>query len=243
MLKTIQGSTGNSLPSYNVPEPLTGIVTDGNKVWVAAKNPYAQAKTNIYSFNVDGAARKDSIYGISSANIKDMAIDPSIKTIYVADGNNLGKFNYGADGAITDQANFFVAGINPSGIAIDDLGNIFAVSNAATANIVPIIKYGKTGIEVLRFTTKGKNQAGPTVSAVGDIAYDPNLGGIIYVLARLTTTGNMAILRFDSQGNFIRYFGEEASMQDPVGIALGSDGSLFVTDNAANGIFQFAPAK
>ena len=242
LVTTKQGSTGNALP-----EDLTGIVTDGDRMWFTNRTPYAQVKNNLYSFDSAGNNRVDSAVGLinSGTNLKDMAIDPTSNTIYVADGQlgNIIKLTYNA-GTITDQQMYFIPNVKPAGLCIDDLGNLLVVSNAATANQVPIIKYGKNGTEALRFTTVGKNNLGPSgVSSVGDVAYDPRNGGTIYVVAQLSSNSKIVILRFDSQGNFIRYFGEDVGMINPVGMEVGSDGTLYVLDQGANLIHQFGPAK
>lgn len=244
LIATKKGVSGNELP-----ENLTSIVTDGDRMWFTSIISHLH---NLYSFDSAGNNRVDSQVGLInqvgyfSTNPTDMAIDPSSNTIYVADGlrldgqlGNIIKLTYNA-GTITDQNMDFISSVKPAGLCIDDLGNILVVSNATTTNQVPIIKYSKNGTEVLRFTTAGKNSAGPSgVSSVGDIAYDPRNGGTIYVLAQLGS--KTVVLRFDSQGNFIRYFGEDANMSNPVGMEVGSDGTVYVLNEFF--IYQFGPAK
>ena len=245
----IKGSFGDSLPTG-----LTGVVSDGSRVWVTNKARANQSANNIYSFDIAGGTRKNAGIGLSSGtDLRDMAIDPTTKSLYVANGlGYVMKVNYDASGTVDAAAQqlYFVNNVNPSGIAVDDLGNLFVV-NIAT-NPATVIKYNKDGTESLRFNSKGKTATGPNnVTSVGDIAYDPKNGGIIYVLASLDN-GKTVILRYDASGNFVRYFGEDAGMINPMAMAIGADGTIYVADwgvvssniKGTKGIIhQFGPGK
>jgi hypothetical protein len=243
-IRVIQGSTGDSLP-YEV----SGIVSDGARVWIANRIPYAQSANNVYSFTVDGTGRTNSRVGATGQNgsiVKDMAIDPSSGNIYVADQavRSISRYTYTADGKLTTPTSgapaLYFGGGNriPEGVCVDDSGNVLFTDSSTTPPVIR--KYSKSGQELTNFiiNSTGNNSAGPVATKLGDLAYDPRNGGMLYVLAAVN--GSNVILRYDWQGNFVRKFGE-GTMTDPRNIAIGSDGSIYVTDYAKNAIVNFAP--
>lgn len=240
LIDPIQGSSGDSLPIE-----VTGIVSDSARVWVANRVPYAQAQYNIYSYTTSGSGRTNSRVGQSSGSIiKDLAIDPSVNTIYVADQfvKSVSRYKYDSSGKLytpTDDGitALYFGGTNRivEGLCLDDSGNIFFTDSSPTTPIVR--KYSKTGVSLFDFNSTGKNGAGPVATKLGDIAFDGRNGGMIYVLAEVN--GVKVILRYDWEGNFIRSFGS-GTMQDPRYIAVGSDGTIYVTDYAKNVIVQFS---
>ncbi len=237
----IKGSYGSSLPV-----DLNGVAMDGSRVWIINRIPYAQSKNNIYSFDSSSSGRLDGKAGLTGAegtDFRDVAIDPSTSTLYISSGGvrSVIKVNYNSSGIRNDTQQLYFAGanLNPAGICVDNFGNLM-VTNAG-ANPPTITKYGKEGTKALEFNTKGKNSTGPTATGIGDVAYDSNNNGIIYVLA--VVGGSNVILRYDADGNFVRSFGADAGMQSPELMAVSSDGTLYVTDSAKNLVHQFGPGK
>jgi hypothetical protein len=238
-VKEIMGATFDSLPI-----DLTGIASDGSRIWVTNRIPYSQQNYSIYSFDMEGTGRLNGSLGLTGAagtNFTDITIDPSTSNLYVA---SLGvrsviKAPYDSNGVNKSAQELYFAGSNKStgGVTVDDNGNLlYTDASSATPTIR---KLSATKELLLEFNSKGKNGSGPSVSAIGDIAYDARNGGIIYVLA--TVSGSNVILRYDAQGNYIRSFG--SGLGDPRNIAVDSEGAIFVTDFANNVVHQYGPGK
>jgi len=239
-LAEIKGSFGDGLPVE-----LTGVATDGSRVWFTNRIPYGQAQNLVYSFDTTGAARQNARLGLTGAtgtDFKDIAVDPSTSTIYISSGGvkSVIKASYDATGIKSESQQLCFAGgnLSPAGICVDNFGNLIMTNQGATHTIM---KFGKDGAKVLEFNTTGKNAAGPVTSAIIDVAYDHNNGGIYYVLAQVS--GANVILRYDNSGNFVRSFGGSAGMPDPTSIAVGEDGSVYIADKGKKAIYQFAPGK
>lgn len=218
----VAGSTLDLLPTS-----ITAVVSDGSRVFITNRTRANQSANNIYSFDTAGGNRKNAGIGLSSGtDLRDMAVDPSTKTLYVANGlGYVTKLTYDDSGLVNagGQQLYFINGVNPAGIGLDNYGNIF-ITNASNGTI---IKYGKDGTKSLEFGTNGTNSTGPTATAIGDVAYDGNKG-IIYVLAKVG--GSNVILRYDSDGRFVRSFGADAGMINPKAMAVSTDGTLYVAD-------------
>src|SRR5690606_30051155 len=158
---------------------LTGVATDGSRVWMTNRVPYSQSQNIIYSFNTDGSSRQNGRLGLTGAagtDFKDIAIDPSTSTLYVSSGGvrSVIKVNYDSGGLKTESQQLYFAGQNlsPAGIAVDNNGNLLMVNQGSTHTV---IKFGKDGNKVLEFNSTGKNSSGP-VATMLDVAYDHNNG-------------------------------------------------------------------
>lgn len=238
-LKEIMGASLDSLPI-----DLTGIASDGSRIWVTNRIPYSQQAYNIYSFDYNGTGKISGSLGLtgsSGTDFIDLAIDPTNSKLYVVSKGvrSIIKAPYDSSGVNKSAQELYFAGANrsPAGVTVDDNGNVLYTD--ASTNPPIIRKLSTTKELLLEFNSKGKNGSGPSVSAIGDIAYDPRNGGMIYVLA--TVSGSNVILRYDGQGNFVRSFG--SGMTDPRNIAVDSEGTIFVTDFANNVVHQYGPGK
>jgi uncharacterized protein YjdB len=238
-VKEIMGAWLDSLPV-----DLTGIASDGSRIWVTNRIPFSQQAYNIYSFDYSGTGRLNGSLGLTGSagtDFTDIAIDPSTSNLYVVSKGvrSIIKAPYDTSGVNKSAQEFYFAGANrsPAGVTVDNNGNVFYTD--ASTNPPIIRKLSTTKELLLEFNSKGKNGSGPDVSAIGDIAYDPRNGGMIYILA--TVTGSNVILRYDGQGNFVRSFG--SGMTDPRNIAVDSEGTIFVTDFANNVVHQYGPGK
>jgi hypothetical protein len=224
-ISKITGSTLDLLPTS-----ITAVVSDGSRVFVTNRTRANQASNNIYSFDTAGQGRLNAGIGLaSSTDLKDMAIDPTTKSLYVANGlGYVTKVNYDGTGAVVASAQqiYFINNVNPAGICTDNFGNIYIVNTST--NPTTISKYGKDGADGgLTFNSKGTNSTGPEAASIYDVAYDGNKG-IIYALAK--SGGSNVILRYDSDGKFVKSFGSDAGMINPKAIAVSSDGTIYVTD-------------
>jgi hypothetical protein len=82
LIKDIAGTTLNLLPTS-----LTGIASDGSRVFSISRYPYPNSNSgqNIFSFTVDGNNRVNARAGLatnSSTDFQDLAIDTSSKSLY-----------------------------------------------------------------------------------------------------------------------------------------------------------------
>ena len=238
LVKTITGGTFDGLPT-----DLTGCASDGSRVWIVNRLSAGQSANNIFSYTTSGEARQNARIGLTTAQeFYDISVYQADQAIYVASGgtSSVIKVNYNANGVRTDTQQLYFTGatpITPAGIGLDEGGNLL-VTDARKGTFIAL---SKTGTKAYEYTTKGKNGTGPEVSMIGDVAYDPRKGGIIYILARVNNKN--VILRYDNEGNYFRTFGASAEMQEPQNIAVGADGTVYVTDKAKNIIHQFAPGQ
>lgn len=228
-----------------LPTDLIGVVSNGFNLWTLNKTPSPKSKSNLYSFDTAGNSYKEYIVGQSSSEFSSMALYSSIATpiLYLADTKNksITKVSFNQT-IIAEQKADFVKDINIKGIVTDSLGNLLVCSGADNNYI--ITSYDKDAKEVLSFSLVGKNNTGFTsVASVAGIAYDTKNGGTIYALVKLSNELASIILRFDSKGNFLGYFGEDAIMTNPTSIVVDKDGYIYALDTAKSLIYRFTPAK
>lgn len=231
-IKDISGALTDSLP-----QELSGIASDGGRIWVLNRYSYAQSQHNIYSFLADGSGRMNAKLGSTETNFEDMAISTSTKTLYISSIglNSIIKVNYLDNGAIdtASQKTDFISTVNPTGLCTDNNGNIYITDSSKNPPLIS--KYDSSGTKLLEFNSKGKKNDGIEASELRDIGVDSQ--GRIYVIAKVN--GSFTILRYDIGGNFIRQFGSD--FQDPRYIAVG-DG-VYITDFAKNTIHLYSSGK
>ncbi len=66
-----------------------------------------------------------------------------------------------------------------------------------------------------------------------DVAYDPTTGTILVL-------DSDRVLRYLADGTFVGSFGQ-GHLQDPVSLAVGDDGSVYISDAGERVVFRFAP--
>jgi uncharacterized protein (TIGR03663 family) len=148
------------------------------------------------------------------------------------DGKFLSKFG----GIGKEDGKFALAQFNsgPSGMAIDDEGNIYV----ADSWNYRIEKFDKDGKFLLKWGD-GKDTTGdPTINQQStNVFYGPRQLAFDKTHKELyvADTGNKRIMVFDPQGNYLRQFGSKGSgpglFDEPVGVALSQDGSkVYVSD-------------
>ena len=129
------------------------------------------------------------------------------------------------DAAVDAKGRIWVVESGSDGFAIFDTSGAFLErwGSSGTAN-------GQFNFQRTRFTNQ----------PVGGIAFDESGG--FYVV----DTGNFRVQHFDKTrkwlANIGRFGNEDGGFLDPVGIALGPDGLVYVSDDARNDIQVFTPA-
>lgn len=93
----------------------------------------------------------------------------------------------------------------------------------------------KDGQKVMDFDGRGTNQTGPGASNLQDVAVDPR-NGDVYALDQ------GQVLRFDSAGKYLGAFGGGRIGQG-ASIAVGADGSVYVSDAQDGEVYQYRPGN
>lgn len=228
-----------------LPTELIGVASNGFNIWVLNKSFASNTKKNLYSFDTNGANYKDYAVGQSTSEFTAMTIYPSISNsiLYLFDAKNKSiiKASFTRT-SLAEQKTDFIKDLNVKGMAVDSSGNLLVCSGADNSFI--ITSYDKDAKAILSFSLIGKNNAGfSSVSSVSGIAYDARNGGTIYALVKLSNELGSIILRFNSKGDFLGYFGEDANMSNPASIVVERDGSIYVLDTAKSLIYRFTPAN
>ena len=181
---------------------------------------------------------------------------PTANLLYVADSENNKIRSVTPAGVSTTFAGQVSGGLvngtgtaakfnYPQGLAVDSAGNIIVadtrshtIRKITPAGVVSQIAGGGT-------TTFGQagyvNAQGTSARFNGPMAVAIDSSGVIYV----ADTGNNRIRKIDTAGNvtdvagsgtagYADGIGEAASFNSPQGIAIGSDGRLYITDTANN---------
>ena len=151
-----------------------------------------------------------------------------------------------------------IAGFNPAGIAVDGNGNLYIADRnnnrvrkvtpgtdgtLRTGTITTVAGTGSAG-----FSGDGAQATAAALNAPSDVAVAPD--GTMYI----ADLGNRRVRKVTPQGVISTYAGNgqdrigsdggpatQASMREPVHLALGADGSLFVTDRLGNQVRKIAP--
>jgi len=142
-----------------------------------------------------------------------------------------------ANGATAPTRSFTVANTAPvpAGVAVDATGKIFVASGSAG-----VVQFdpGATGSPTPRATG-----AAPFKFIASGLAVDPN--GAVYLVGNSISTGRSSVLVFPNALGAVQRSidGAETGLVGSVGVAVGADGTTFVTANPQDGgrVEVFAP--
>ena len=151
-----------------------------------------------------------------------------------------------------------IAGFNPAGIAVDGNGNLYIADRnnnrvrkvtpgtdgtLRTGTITTVAGTGSAG-----FSGDGAQATAAALNAPSDVAVAPD--GTMFI----ADLGNRRVRKVTPQGVISTYAGNgidrigsdggpatQASMREPTHLALGGDGSLYVTDRTGNQVRKIAP--
>lgn len=181
-------------------------------------------------------------------NPRAVAVAPD-GTLYVADSGNHRIVHLSADGQVLQTWGAF-GDINqdpdnappgtfnePWGIAVSPDGSMYV---ADTWNH-RIQKFTADGQFITQWGTFGTGETGYALWGPRDIVIDAQ-GRVL-----VTDTGNKRVVAYDADGNFLFAFGSAGvgagQFDEPVGLALAPDGTLYVADTWNQRIQAFAPTE
>ena len=173
---------------------------------------------------------------------RDIAIAPD-GSLYVSDTNNHRIQHLTPDGEVLQMWGSFADSstgeapggtfYEPWGIAVGPDGSVYV---ADTWNH-RIQKFTPDGKFITQWGFFGQGESGDAFWGPRDIVVDAN--GRVFV----TDTGNKRVAIFDQNGTFITQFGSagllEGQFDEPVGIALGPEGQIYIADTWNQRIQEF----
>ncbi len=188
----------------------------------------------------------------------DVAVD-RLGNVYVADSQNRRIRKIGTDGQVTTLAGTGELGARdgdanvaqfavPAGLTVDKNGNVYVADsgNCLIRKITPsgvvstIAGFGSSSISV-----DGKGADSAFGSPQG-IAVDKN--GDLYVsdtysaqIRKITPDGTVTTIAGDEAWGFNTPFGKPRSIYYPRGIALGSEGNIYVADINGRRVLKISP--
>ncbi len=227
-------SEGNFITEWTTPgfNSLYAIAIDkSNRVYVGDWDNNQIIK----SFTLDG----NYLSSWGSFNLPWYISSDSQGNIYVADrfNNKVQKFDsnlnfliqWGSAGSGEGQF------INPLGIAIDELGNVFV------ATYHRIQKFDSSGNFILQWGSDSNNPGNQDGKFNYPWAMKVDMSGNLFI----TELNNNRIQIFDLNGNYIAKWGIQGSGNgeffNPTGIAIDSLGNIYILDQGNNRIQKFAP--
>ncbi|HUF26131.1 MAG TPA: peptidyl-alpha-hydroxyglycine alpha-amidating lyase family protein [Gemmatimonadaceae bacterium] len=136
----------------------------------------------------------------------------------------------------------------PHGMFVDRQGNVWVTDATGIGQQIPagvghvVYKFSPTGELLMTLGTKGVAGDGPAhFRQPSDVLVAPN--GDIFVADGHGAGGNNRIVKFSSDGRFIKEWGgtgeADGQFRDPHALAMDSQGRLFVGDRANNRVQIF----
>ena len=221
-----RGRRGQAPPP---PPPAADAVYRGDATWANLPSPRQWGATSAVYPAPDGNLWVAERCG---NNINACLINPDVNPIllFAPTGQLLREFGKGLI-------------VWPHGIHVDSDGNVWITDARGGDGIGhQILKFSPDGEELMRLGTKGvAGEDEKTFNQPSDVLVAPN--GDIFVVDGHGAGGNNRVVKFSSDGTFIKEWGETGygpgQFRDPHALAMDSQGRLFVGDRGNSRIQIF----
>jgi sugar lactone lactonase YvrE len=230
-------STFSAPPSSYSPFNPTGITVDPSGNIFVSENQ---------GFRVDKFDRNDVFqfaFGQKGANnnqfqFPEQIASDSVGNLYIADSGNHCVKKFSGQGTFLGQISSFGSAngqvTNPQGVAVDNVGNVFILDHAFYSSVQKFNAQGQYLLTVPMFPSVISNLL-PQALAVDPV-------GSLYMTINL---GLPQIEKFNNDGTSVTQFPQfgaaEGQIGSPIGIALDSQGNIYIADNSASQIVIYAP--
>jgi DNA-binding beta-propeller fold protein YncE len=170
-------------------------------------------------------------------------------TFYVGDTRNHRILHLDAEGRVLQEWGSFADGVSvpadpgkfnePWGVAVGPDGSVYVTDTWNHR----VQKFSSTGKFITTWGTFGQTGVDAVDSFYGPRGIAVDSQGRVYI----ADTGNKRIVVFDSDGNFITYFGsaglDPGLFDEPVGVAVDQEGMVYVTDTWNQRVQVFFPSS
>lgn len=170
-------------------------------------------------------------------------------TFYVGDTRNHRILHLDAEGRVLQEWGSFADGVSvpadpgkfnePWGVAVGPNGSVYVTDTWNHR----VQKFSSTGKFITTWGTFGQTGVDAVDSFYGPRGIAVDSQGRVYV----ADTGNKRIVVFDSDGNFITYFGsaglDPGQFDEPVGVTVDKEGMVYVTDTWNQRVQAFFPSS
>jgi DNA-binding beta-propeller fold protein YncE len=178
--------------------------------------------------------------GIATGNSPEGIATDSSGNIYVLNAGSGTVSKYNSSGSLVSSS--FISGLTNSNryLAIDTSGNIYITAFNPSGTSSTVTKYtssgGSSGTVVATITRNQFISGGAQGIALGT---GTNAGFAFVATSNADSSGHQFVDKIDlSNGTVTQYNTSGVNLNNPFGIALGSDGNLYVANNSSAGIIK-----
>lgn len=215
---------GKKLQSSFFLWPLGMTIDPKNNIFISGHRSY-----NVLLMNNGQIEKSINIFGEFLGYPYDVAYDNLSHTLYVTDFKNDSVIHMTTSGKILNKIGENLKGnqklIGPSGIDIDDDGNLYVVDQGNNR----VVKFDKNGKFLFSFGDFGKEK-GYFFRPI-DIVYDKYRKQLY-----ISNSYSNRVDIFDLWGNYISSIGEKF-LENPKGLFLYKDNPLYIADS--NGVYYY----